>query len=103
MLVKSYSLDSKSTLKIIGLELVDTYSTLLVCKEQIHRQTIEESYHLVRKILFVLDSSSSKGFLTSTDLRYYPFLSELLPSFITGSEEEYIDYICGNKSMESYK
>jgi hypothetical protein len=56
---------------------------------------------VIDEILTSLDSTSSKGFLTSSDLSKLPVISELLDLFITDSDNN--EYIRGGKSMESYK
>jgi len=99
MLQNVYSLDSQKTLKIHNFEFKDTYSSMLIDNGKYLSLSIEARYTNICKILKSLDSSTNKGFLTSTDLSKYPIISDFLTSFIDGSEE----YMKGGKSMESYK
>jgi len=55
-------------------------------------------------VLTSLESSTSSGFLPSHDLRKFPIISEFLHPFLQSVEELGVqEYVCGRKSMESYK
>ena len=61
--------------------------------------SLKDKYIIIERVISDLESSSNKGFLTTLDLNQFPYISELLPSFILQGEE----YIKGNKSLESFK
>ena len=59
---------------------------------------------MIDTVLTSLESSTSSGFLPSHDLRKFPIISEFLHPFLQSVEELGVqEYVCGRKSMESYK
>jgi hypothetical protein len=80
--------DSYASLSLV----VDYYECLSL--------SAEGRYSLIVQSMDILDSSTNKGFLTSSDLSKFPIISELLSSFIIDGCEEFIK---GDCSMESYK
>lgn len=98
-----YYLDSHKEIKIYKLVLHDTYSTLLLSKlDRVY--CLDECIRLVDDVIDGVESSTTVGFLSSPDLRRFPVIAELLQPFLQPvSESEILSYVCGEKSMETYK
>ena len=98
-----YYLDSHKEIKVFNIKLNDNYSTLLLAKP-VQKYTVEQCLGLVENIIAVLESSTSLGFLPTLDLRKFPIISDLLQPFLLSvKENEVEEYVCGDKSMETYK
>ena len=98
----NYFLDSHKEIKIFSLTFKDTFDSILASTPQ--KYSIEQCLQDVDEVLNVLESTTTKGFITSQDLTKFPIVSEILPLFILPSDEASIsEYVCGDKSMESYK
>lgn len=98
-----YNLDVYREIKIFNLVFHDTYSTLLLAKDK-KEYSPRECIEMVEKVIRVLESYTSVGFLSTTDLTKFPIVSELLQPFLLSVNPiEVKEYINGNKSMESYK
>ena len=98
-----YNLDVNREIKIFNLVFHDTYSTLLLAKDK-KEYSPRECIEMVEKVINVLESYTSVGFLSTTDLTKFPIVSELLQPFLLSVNPiEVKEYINGNKSMESYK
>jgi hypothetical protein len=100
MMPKGYSLDDYKVLKVQQLDFKDNFYSLILTKVKYKHMSADELYTLISSTMISLDCTTSKGFLTSHDLSEFPIISELLSSFITG---DCVEYINGDKSMESYK
>lgn len=99
----TYNLDSHRVINIYSLEFHDTYSSLLLTQTG-NNYSLNECIDLVDKVITVLESYTSSGFLPSVDLRKFPIISELIQPFIQGeTESEINDFVCGDKSMETCK
>jgi len=96
----NYSLDKQKELQIYDLAWLDSYMYLMVQNKSLN---LPDTIRKIEGIITGLESSTSKGFLTSHDLQNFPVISEILPSFLTGNNLECEDYVNGEKSMESYK
>lgn len=97
-----YILDSHSEIHIEKIILHDTYASLMLSKNR-KVYSVEECISMVESIKTRLESSTSKGFITSVDLTTFPIVGELLQPFLRGSEVEVKQYVSGSKSMETYK
>jgi hypothetical protein len=97
-----YSLDRARVMRILQLEFTDSFSSLLLSKEKYKDLTILDRYNLVKRVMCVIDSSTNKGFIPSSDLSKFPIFAELMPAFIVDSSESG-EYLRGSQSMESYK
>jgi len=103
-LENGYSLDNIRTLRVLHLEFIDSFSSLLLDSEKYSSFSILERYNLVRRVIEMIDSSTNKGFIPSHDLTKFPLFSELLPAFLLDSSESAVlEYQRGSQSMESYK
>jgi hypothetical protein len=99
-----YSLDKTYKVSILNLIFKDSSTLFLVDKEAFLTLALSHQIEIIEEFLKTIDRLTSKGYLNSQDLRSYAILSELLPRFITSSKEsEWIEYVNGEKSMESYK
>jgi hypothetical protein len=100
----TYSLDLSHYLKIKGLVFKDTCTLLTVDQELYLKLTALEQVSVLKESLTSLDSLVSKGYLNSQDLSTYPFVSEFLPSFFMKDyASEMLQFVNGDKSMETYK
>ena len=89
---------------IMALLFNDSYSSLGISKENFMSLSFYNRIQILDNILLVLDGTNGKGYISTTDLRSFPLVSDLLPSFIQGDNcYETLAYINGDKSMESYK
>ena len=93
-----YHLDKKSEIKMFGVKWQDSYYSIQLLQQD---YTIQNCLSLIKDILVALESTTSKGFIPSYDLRVFPIVSEILPSLLHNQED--ITYVRGAKSMESYK
>ena len=99
-MLKEYSLDSQLVVKVLGIEFIDDFTFIKIKMEKYKDLSVKERYLLIKRVLLTVESSSSKGFLTSHDLTKFPVLSEILPSFLmAGSEIERDECIRGRKSQ----
>lgn len=96
-----YSLDVKNKVKVQKLEFEDTFDYLILNLEPLVQFDAKERLEIMRAVLSAFESKSEKGFVTSCDLRQYPIISELIPSFFNPVED--VEYVSGTKSKESYK
>ena len=89
---------------IMALLFNDSYTSLGISKENFMSLSFYNRIQILDNILLVLDGTIGKGYISTTDLRSFPLVSDLLPSFIQGDNcYETLAYINGDKSMESYK
>lgn len=95
----TYDLDSHRELKLFNLLFHDTYSTLIVSR--IKLPTVEICLKTIEDLITALESTTSKGFLQTHDLRKFPIVSEIIHSFILNPANN--EYLTGEKTMESYK
>ena len=99
-----YVLDTPVEINIKALLFKDSYSSLGISKENFMSLSFCNRIQILDNILLVLDWTIGKGYISTTDLRSFPLVSDLLPSFIQGDNcYETLAYINGEKSMESYK
>jgi len=98
-------LDSKKEINLFGLIFIDTVGSVLLAKESFYKLTILQRMNVIDAVVKILDRVGDKGYLNSCDLRIFPIINTFLPAFINNDVEESLrmDYINGNKSMESYK
>lgn len=94
-----YTIDMQREVKICKLVWLDSFSSLRITNSLTLKNTLEG----IEAIITMLESSTSKGFLSTQDLRLFPVFSEILPSFLIGDIENTTEFINGEKSMDSYK
>ena len=99
----AYSLGSTHVLQIMDLIYKDTLQSLFVNPEKYLSKDISTQLKILEDTMQVLDSSVGKGYINSLNLAQLPLIKDLLPAFIINYQEESIEYINGEKSMESYK
>lgn len=96
-----YFLDSYKEVKIFNLVFQDSYSSILLTPTT---RNLEQCLDQVDKIIESLESSTVLGFLSTVNLRNFPIISELIQPFLLSVDENEVEeYICGDKSMETYK
>lgn len=96
-----YFLDSYKEVKIFNLVFQDSYSTIILTPTT---RNLEQCLDQVDKIIESLESSTVLGFLSTVNLRNFPIISELIQPFLLSVDENEVEeYICGDKSMETYK
>lgn len=95
-----YTIDKQRELKISPFVWLDTYSLLRISTNNL---TLSQVLKGINTVILKLESSTSKGFLTSQNLKLFPVICEILPSFLNEDELQSKEYISGDKSMESYK
>lgn len=93
-----YGIDSIAKVKIQRFEFHDTFDSFVLDVTGWNEVSVSEVLTALSSIITSLESSTTKGYVSSVDLSKYPVISSILPSFTT--EECYVN---GEDSMESYK
>ena len=94
-----YSLDAIKKVKIQKFEFSDSFEMFYINPEPWFEVGGVELLECVQQILIALDSSTKQGYLTHHDLRKFPVLGEILPSFCAMEES----CVNGEFTMECYK
>lgn len=94
-----YNLDEQREINLYGLELIDSFSSLIVSNNR-GWNSIEHCLAIITNIQEKIESSTNKGFLPCHDISKFPVISEMLTCFLLDSTD--LEFVCG-KSMESYK
>jgi hypothetical protein len=90
-------LDSKRIIYLQGLEFLDSYDNFNLCFTG--EASAENRLKTLRRFLILLESSTNKGFITTTDLTKFPVFAEMLPLFFDCEES----YLSLENSMVSYQ
>jgi hypothetical protein len=100
----TYSLDCVNIIQICKLEFKDTNNSFLALTESFQILPLTNRLKILMEFQSQLDATQCKGYLNSIDLSTFPIFSELLPYFITESDQSKSCLnINGDKSMETYK
>jgi hypothetical protein len=84
------------------LDFKDSYSSFIIDTSSFLQLSLTEQIKVLIDVQDKIESIGEKGYLASLDLTTYPGVSELLPYFVNQGKD-LIEYINGEKSMESYK